>query len=346
MKGKMKAAVFYAPMDVRFEEVDIPPVGPGEVLVKVEAALTCGTDVKTYKRGHPTIIRTVPSLFGHEWGGVVVETGEGVDKFEPGMRVVAANTAPCNHCFYCKTGRQSLCQDLVYLNGAYAQYLTVPARIVEQNLYTIPDDLDFAEGALLEPLSCVVHGADRTEVHLGDTVAILGAGPIGLMFLQLIKLRGARIIVCDMSPYRLEVAKGLGADVTVNVGQESDPVKAVKDLTDTGYGPEVVVEAIGLPETWQQAVDMARPGGLVNLFGGCKPGTRFSVDTSRIHYDEVRVMGVYHHTPRHVRIARDLLARHQINTRALITSRTPLEGVIDALTMPNDKKVKVAVIPW
>jgi L-iditol 2-dehydrogenase len=346
MKGKMKAAVFYAPMDVRFEEVDIPEVKPGEVLVKIEAALTCGTDVKTYRRGHPTIIRTIPSLFGHEWSGVVVETGAGVDKFQPGMRVVAPNTAPCNQCYYCKSGRQSLCQDLVYLNGAYAQYLSIPARIVQQNTYAIPDDLDFDEAALLEPLACVVHGADRTDVRLGDTVAIIGAGPIGLMFLQLIKMRGARVIVADMSPYRLEVARNLGADATVNAGQVANLVQAVKSLTDTGYGPDVVIEAIGLPETWQQAVEMARPGGLVNLFGGCKSGTQFSIDTSRIHYDEVRVMGVYHHTPRHVRIARDLLARHQIKTRALITSRTPLEGVIDALTMPNDAKIKVAVIPW
>lgn len=346
MEGKMRAAVFYAPMDVRLEDVDVPSLGPGEVLVRVEAALTCGTDVKTYKRGHPTIIQRTPSFFGHEWAGVVVEVGKGVTGFSPGMRVTAANTAPCNRCYFCKIDRHSLCRNLIYLNGAYAQYIAVPERIVQQNMYTIPDDLEFSSAALLEPLACAVHGADRTEIHLGDTVVIIGAGPIGLMFLQLVKLRGARVIVCDLSPFRLGVARQLGADVVLNPGEVSDIVQAARDVTEGGLGADVVVEAIGLPETWEQAVEMVRAGGFVNLFGGCRSGTRFSIDTARIHYDEVRVTGVYHHTPRHVRIARDLLARHQVNAGALISGKVPLERVVDALTMPDDAKIKLAVIPW
>lgn len=345
MTNKMRAAVFYAPMDVRMEDVDVPTAGPGEVLVRIEAALTCGTDVKTYRRGHPTIIRTVPSLFGHEWAGVVVDAGEGVDRFKPGMRVTAANTAPCNHCFFCKNGQHSLCQDLVYLNGAFAQFISVPERIVKQNLYEIPEDLDFAEAALLEPLACVVHGADRTDVRLGDTVAVIGAGPIGLMFLQLLKQRGARVVVSDMSQYRLQVALSLGADAVINP-RDGDIVQAARDWSSTGMGVDVVIEAIGLPETWEQAVLMARPGGFVNLFGGCKSGTSFSVATNRIHYDEVRIIGVYHHTPRTVRMARDLLAHHQINGQALITCRAPLDEVVPALEMPTDEKIKVAIMPW
>lgn len=345
MDNRMRAAVFYAPMDVRMEEVDIPVAGPGEVLVRIEAALTCGTDVKTYRRGHPTIIQKVPSLFGHEWAGIVVEVGEGVDSFKPGMRVTAANSAPCNHCFFCKNEHHSLCQNLVYLNGAFAQFIAVPERIVRQNLYEIPEDLDFAEAALLEPLACVVHGADRTDVRLADTVAIIGAGPIGLMFLQLMKRRGARVIVSDMSQYRLQVARTLGADRTLNP-RDVDIVQAARELSSTGMGCDVVVEAIGLPETWEQAVQMARPGGIVNLFGGCKSGTSFSVATNRLHYDEVRILGVYHHTPRTVRMARDLLAHHQIDGKALITSRAPLDEVVPALEMPTDEKIKVAIIPW
>ena len=158
MQGKMKAQMFYAPGDVRFEETDIPQIKDDEVLVQVKAALTCGTDLKIYRRGHPTIMTSVPSTFGHEFSGVVVEAGKDVTKFKVGDRIVGANTAPCFECEHCKNKRYSLCENLQYLNGAYSEYVAVPAHILKYNFYRVPDHLPFEQAALLEPLACAVHG--------------------------------------------------------------------------------------------------------------------------------------------------------------------------------------------
>jgi len=186
----MKAFLFYAPGDIRFEEIARPAAGAGEVVVEIKAALTCGTDLKTYKRGHPLLIKEIPSVFGHELAGVIAEIGPGVQGFAVGQRVVAANSAPCGRCFYCRRERTSLCEHLEFLNGAYAEFITIPARIVEKNLLPIPDGVTFRQAALTEPLACAVHGIERSKVKLGDTVCIIGQGPIGLMFTQ---LAGSRV---------------------------------------------------------------------------------------------------------------------------------------------------------
>lgn len=344
----MQAAVFYAPGDVRVEGVPDPVAGPGEVVVKIHRALTCGTDLKTYRRGHPTIIQRIPSLFGHEFAGTIVEVGSGVDRerWREGMRVVAANSAPCHRCRSCRIGRQSLCRNLEYLNGAYAEYIAVPARIVEQNLYEVPARLAFAEAALTEPLACAVHGVAESGIEVGDTVAVNGAGPIGLMFVRLAALRGARVICSDLSAARLVVARELGAAETVDASAVEDQVAAVRALTPAGEGADVAIEAVGLPEVWERTVRMVRPGGTVNLFGGAKSGTDFSVSTTLLHYAELTIKGVYHHTPRYVETALGLLATGAVPTAPFISGERPLADLVATLDATGRQEgIKYAIVP-
>lgn len=329
--AKMKCAMFYGPMDVRIEEVEIPIPTDDEILVRVKSALTCGSDLKTYRRGHPTMIKP-PSPFGHEFSGEVVKVGKNIKKdLKVGDRIVCANAAPCGCCYYCKIGRESLCENLQYLNGAYSQYIKVPKPIVEKNLFIIPEDISFEEAALLEPLSCVVHGIEESNIRIGDKVAINGAGPIGLMFVALASLKGAYVIVTDLNSNRLKVAKALGARETIQVGPGINPVEEVKNRTEGGRGVDVAIEAIGLPEVWQNTILMVRKGGTANLFGGCKSGTTITVDTSIIHYNEVTIKGVYHHTPYYVEKAFKLITNRIIDAKKFITATAPLDELVSAL---------------
>lgn len=348
MKGDaMLAAVFHAPGDVRLEDIPIPSPGRGEVLVRIHRALTCGTDLKTYRRGHPTIMQHVPTPFGHEFAGEVAAIGEGVaPRWQLGMRVVAANSAPCNRCFYCRLGRQSLCENLSFLWGAYAEYIVIPAEIVNQNLYQIPASMTFAAAALTEPLACAVHGIAETPIAPGDTVAVNGAGPIGLMFVRLAALRGARVIASDLSQSRLDAARELGAAETILVGDVDDHVAAVRALTPAGRGVDAAIEAVGLPDVWEKTVEMVRPGGVVNLFGGAKGGSTFNVSTTGLHYGELTIKGVFHHTPHFVEIALSLLSTGSVPAGAFISAVRPLGEVVDALeAMGRGEVIKSAIVP-
>ncbi|MFQ5840762.1 MAG: zinc-binding dehydrogenase, partial [Candidatus Methylomirabilales bacterium] len=267
----MKAVVFYRPGDIRFEEVTTPTPGPGEVLVRIGSALTCGTDLKTYRRGHPVMIKKTPALFGHEWAGTVEKIGEGVGHVRMGDRVVAANSAPCHRCFPCQIGRVNLCEDLELLNGAYAEYIRVPARIVEQNLLTIPDHLTFAQAALVEPLACALYGIERSGVQLGQTLCIFGAGPMGLLLTQLAKSQGTRVLVVGKGEFRLRKAAAAGADEILDATRAENVVAEVRRLSPEGRGADVTIEATGRPEVWEQAVEVTRKAGTVVLFGGCEP---------------------------------------------------------------------------
>jgi L-iditol 2-dehydrogenase len=343
----MQAAVFYAPGDVRIEDIPPPTAGAGEVVVRIHCALTCGTDLKTFRRGHPTIMQHVPTPFGHEFAGVIVAVGADVDdRWQPGMRVVAANSAPCNRCPYCRMGRQSLCENLAFLWGAYAEYIAIPKAIVEQNLYEIPDHLSFEAAALTEPLACAVHGVAETPITIGDTIAVNGAGPIGLMFVRLAALRGAQVIASDLSPARLAAARALGASQTVCVRDVEDQVAAVRELTPGGRGVDAAIEAVGLPEVWEKTVQMVRPGGTVNLFGGAKGGSAFSVSTTLLHYSELTIKGVFHHTPLFVETALSLLVSGMVPADAFISGERPLVEVIDALeAMGRGEVIKYAIVP-
>ncbi len=313
------------------EDVPTPEPGPGEVLVRIEAALTCGTDVKSYKRGHPTLFKTMPSPFGHEFAGEIEAVGERVGDWRPGMRVVAANSAPCNRCYYCKVGDQSMCEELEFLNGAFAEYIVVPSRIVDQNLFEIPDGVEFSRAALLEPLACAVHGVVRTPIELGDTVAVIGAGQIGLMFVRLATERGARVICVDKSLDRLAVARKLGAEETIEAADGVDTIAAVREWTLEGRGTDVVIEAVGLPALWEQALEMVRKGGEVTLFGGAPSGTSIQVDTLLLHYSQITIRGIFHHTPHTVQTAFDLLRSGRVDPEPFISGVRPLEDIVAAL---------------
>ena len=340
---KMKAVRYYAPLDIRYEEVNVKEPSEGEVVVKVEAALTCGTDVKTLRRGHPLLIKEVPSGFGHEFSGTIFKLGENVEGFNVGDRVVAANSAPCGECFFCRRGEENLCENLYLLNGAYAQYITIPRLIAEKNMIKIPDNLSFKKAAFCEPLANVAHGISRTPIKPGDTVGVVGIGPIGLMFARLAKLKGARVIAMGRNPLKLKTAKDFAeADEIIDLKKYPDPKDIILGLTPEGRGLDVAVECVGLPEIWEQMFGLVRRGGTVHLFGGCSSGTTVNIDTRRIHYDEVNVVSVFNHTPKYFREALDLIASGQVDVEKLITRTMQMKYAKRALEMhQNGDAIKI-----
>jgi len=344
----MLAAMFYASFDVRMEYQPVPQPGAGEVLLKVVAATTCGTDVKTYLRGHPLLMRKIPSRFGHEVAGFVAAIGPGVTQCTEGDAIVIANSAPCQQCFYCKRGNFSICEDLLLLNGAYAEYILVPERIVRMNLYHLVPGSSFIAAALTEPLACALHGVDACEIAKGDTVVILGSGPLGLLLTAIAKLKGAYTIITGRNSDRLALANRFGADVVIDIGQCTlgEQKEAIIDKTEGRRGADIVIEAVGVPETWELAASLVLPGGLVNFFGGCPSGSRVSFETRPIHYSELTFKGVFHHTPAYFAQALELVQGHHIYIEALITARLPLSSTIDALELLVQKQgVKYALIP-
>jgi len=342
----MKAAMLYGVKDLRIEEVPVPKVEAGEVLVKVKAAITCGTDLKIFQRGYLEKVIKLPTVFGHEWAGEVVEVGEGLEWPEKGMRVRAGNSAPCLRCVMCRRGKYNLCENMVWLWGAYAEYIKVPARMVLVNMQEIPLNVSYEEAAIIEPLACVLHGVEEAKVNLGDSVAIIGAGPIGLLHLLTVKKMGAeKAIVIDLVEERLNFAEKLDADETVNAGKV-DAVETVRQLTD-GYGADVVIEAIGLPATWEQALKLVRKGGTVLEFGGCPLGTEIKLSTELLHYGEVTVLGTFHATPLHFRKALNLIVPRTIDVRPLITRKMRLQNIKEAFEILSTSKseIKIAINP-
>lgn len=324
----MKAILYYGPQDIRYENTMIKPLNKGEILVKVEAALTCGTDVKTFRRGHPVLIKNIPSGFGHEFSGIVKKISEGVENVKVGDRVVCANSAPCGECFYCKREEYNLCENLDLLNGAYAEYIVIPERIVKKNTLLIPDGLSFEKAAFSEPLANVVHGAERTGIKPGQSVGIIGIGPIGLMFARVAKLKGARVIVAGRNPEKLKLAEEFAhVDEIVDLKKYQNPEKIFKDFSDEKRGLDVAIECVGLPEIWELVFSCVRPGGTVHFFGGCKSGSFVNLDTTKMHYNDIKIMSVFHHTPKYFHQALDLIASGKIEVEKLITDTLPLEKV-------------------
>lgn len=345
-REKMTAAVLYGKQDVRIEQIPIPRVGPGEVLVRVKTALTCGTDLKVYRQGFHARMIVPPAVFGHELAGVVEETGEGVESFTAGNRVVTANSGPCNQCFYCERHRANLCEDLVFLNGAYAEYIKIPERIVRQNLLMLPDSLSFREAAFVEPLACVLKGIEETGIAEDDTVAVIGMGPVGLMFVQMLKQLGTTVIAIGKRPSQLTMAQRMGADRVLD-STVSNVVEQVRKITNGRRGADVVIEAVGRTETWQQAMGMVRRGGTINLFGGCPSGTHIPLDTTLIHYSELTIRASFHHTPRHIREALEVIHRGELRTQSLITGEERLASLARVLERMINRNgdIKIAIIP-
>jgi L-iditol 2-dehydrogenase len=341
----VRAAVLHAPGDLRIDAVPEPAPGPRELVLEVGAALSCGTDVKSVLRGHPSIA-AYPSRLGHEFAGVVTAVGRGVETAAPGDRVFCGNSAPCGVCGACARGRESLCEDLLYLLGGFAEQVLVPARIAERNLHPVPYGLELRTAALAEPLGCVVHAVDVVDLAPGDRAAVLGAGSLGLMLCALLASAGADPIVLDPHAERLALAERFGAAETVQAVRGPADAERVLELTG-GRGADLVVEAVGRPEAWELGVAMAAPGGTVNLFGGCASDTTFTVPTARVHYDEVTLTGTYHHSPRYLARALKILAEAAWPWPELCGPVIDLDALPDALAGRLDvpPPAKYTVLP-
>lgn len=310
----MKAALLYAPGDLRVEEVPRPEPGPGDVLVQIEVALTDGTDLKTFRRGHPLLARESPAPFGHEFCGIV-----------DGRRVVAANSAPCCVCDSCARGEQ--CRALVFLAGAYADWILVPEHIAAVNLHDVPPGVEPEVAAMVEPLACCLRGVERAGIHAGDTVAILGAGPIGLMLAACVADAGGWPVVVGGRPERQELVELFGAE------------------SGAGTGADIVIEAVGSDAAWSDAVALVRPGGTVVMFGGLPRDARPTVDAYRLHYEELTVRGSFHHTPATVRAALGFLGSGAYPWERLVTHRVLLDELPALFAEPPRDLLKAAVVP-
>jgi L-iditol 2-dehydrogenase len=346
--SKMTAAILYGSEDLRIEQVDVPSVKPDEVLLRVRLALTDGTDLKVWKRGYHAKMIQPPAVFGHEVVGEVVVAGKRVDaRWRLGMRVVAANSAPCLRCYHCRRGQENLCEDLLFNNGAYAEYMRIPARIVMENLLEVPHGVDDASAALSEPLACVLRGIHEMEVRAGDTAAVIGCGPIGLKFVRMLSRRGVRVIALARRAAPLQVARHLGAVATINVTEIADPIDAVRALTDDSRGADAVVEAAGNPATWRQAVEMVRRGGVVNFFSGLPSGTTVEIEPAAIHYSEIKLISPFHHTPRFFREALEAIRRGDISAHDFVTEEIALAQLPQAFEKMKSRsgEIKVAVRP-
>ncbi|HEY1170070.1 MAG TPA: zinc-binding dehydrogenase [Verrucomicrobiae bacterium] len=318
----MQAAVLYGKEDVRIESVAEKPLAAGEVRIRIGAALTCGTDLKVYKRGYHAKMIVPPAVFGHELAGTIAEVGVEVNGWAIGERVVVANSAPCGKCFFCGQNQENLCEDLMFLNGAYAQSIVVPARLVQKNLLRLKSATSFTDAALTEPLACVVQGVEDSKLAAGQHVLVLGSGPIGLMFVALAKHLGCRVTVAGRGEQRLALAKRLGAETVIEVPREGDIVPVVEPKLSSKA--DVVIEAVGKPDVWEASVKLVRKGGMVNFFGGCPSGTSVSLDTTLIHYSNLTLLASFHHTPRTIRRALEFIESGVVTAKDFVDGECAL----------------------
>jgi L-iditol 2-dehydrogenase len=346
-RSTMQAAVLHGREDVRIEQVPIPSAEVGELVVEVGAALTCGTDLKVFRRGYHARMIVPPALFGHELAGTVVEVGAGVADFASGDRVVVLNSAPCGECYYCKRGQENLCDDLLFNNGAYAEYIRVPARIVAKNTLHVPAHVPLEHAALTEPLACAVHGFEDSQPHPGDTVAVIGGGPLGLMILHVAALYGCQVIALVRHDGQAEAARQLGAAHVVQSASVLEAIRQTRALTEKNRGVDIAIEAVGVPEAWQEAVELVRKGGTVNFFGGCAQGTQIKLDTNRIHYSDITLRATFHHTPEFCRKALELISSGRFQADAFITGHAHLAELnrVFATLMNRSSEIKTAIIP-
>jgi L-iditol 2-dehydrogenase len=321
----MKAAVLHGKEDVRVETVAERPLAAGEVRIQIGAALTCGTDLKVFKRGYHAKMIVPPAVFGHELAGTIAEVAGDLLDWKTGERVVVANSAPCGKCLFCNHGQENLCEDLLFLNGAYAESIVVPARLVEKNLLRLKPATSFQDAALTEPLACVVQGVEDSKLKSGQHLLVIGSGPIGLMFVALAKHLGCRVSVAGRGEQRLALAKRLGAETVVEVPREGDIVPVVQGKLSGS--PDVVIEAVGKPETWEASVKLVRKGGTVNFFGGCPAGTSVSLDTTLIHYSNLTLLASFHHTPRTIRRALEFIESGVVTAKDFVDGECALSGL-------------------
>jgi L-iditol 2-dehydrogenase len=344
---------------IKLEEKQTPAPSRGEVVIQVKASLTCGTDLKAFRRGHHVI--PMPGAFGHEFSGIVAAAGKGVKGFKEGDPIMSVHSAPCLTCMYCKKGAHNLCVDIMNTKvlGAFAEYLLLPRHIVRQNVFHKPKSVSFEEAAFLEPLSCVLHGMSSLNVKKDDYALVIGAGPIGLLHLLLLKEKGAIVAQLDIHGKRLKIAKECGADVTITPKDinkifpyssitpfAKSRLRGGKKVFRDFIGFDYVFECTGMPEVWESSITFVRRGGTVVLFGGCKSGTTVTYDTGRIHYDEITLRGVFHYTPADVKKAFKLLCSRKPGVSRLISGHYPLTKIQRAFDkLAKGEGIKYAIIP-
>ncbi len=341
----MRAGFLLEPGKIELREIPVPEPSQGEVIAKVHTALTCGTDLKTYRRGHPKV--SLPSPFGHEFSGTISALGDGVDGFREGDNIMTVFTAPCGECYFCLRGEEHLCNELKnsLMFGAYAEYIRIPKPIVSKNMFAKPHSLSFRQAAMLEPLSCVVHGVDEAAVGKDDSVLVMGAGTIGLLFTAVLKTLNLRnLIVVARGEERIDLAKKLGADHVINASSEN-VLERVMELTEN-VGVNILIESTGAREVWEDSVNYVSKNGKVILFGGLSKGAKVTFDAERLHYDNIRLQGLFHYRRKDVEEAREFLVGDKVYLEPLITGEYPLGELKQAFKLLDDKKgIKYAILP-
>jgi L-iditol 2-dehydrogenase len=374
------ANIIVKPGRIELRKIKTQSPSHGEILIKIKVALTCGTDLKAFSRGHPVI--PMPGFFGHEFSGIVASVGKGVKRFKEGDELMAVHSAPCLECRYCKKGLYNLCEKIMDTKvlGAFAEYILLPPNIVRQNVFHKPKNIPFKEAAFLEPLSCVVHGMECLDIKKGDCALVIGAGSIGLLHLLLLKEKGAKVTVIDKHNKKLNLAKKLGADLVFRTdikyspsptpllgtsrfrpSMEGNNKKNVPSPTGgegkgegffninkitNGIGFDYIFECTGMPGVWEASVNYVRKGGTIILFGGCKSGTKVTFDAGKLHYDEMTLKGVFHFTPADVKKAYKLLCEGRINVSRLISGSYPLNQIQKAFDkLARGIGIKYAIVP-
>jgi L-iditol 2-dehydrogenase len=338
-----QAMLFYGPEDIRLEKLAQKPLEKNEVRVKVETALTGGTDVKTFLRGHPKLIKETPSAFGYEFAGEIIETNN--RKYKVGQKVIAANTAPCNKCFFCRKEQEELCINLKFLNGSFAQEIVIPADIVKNNLHNYPKAMSSQRAAFTQTLAVCLLGFDRTQIEDRDVVCVYGIGAIGQCFIKLCKVlrENITIIAIGSSEKKKKLAKKSGADYVFDY-KKDDVKKEISKLTE--HGVDKIIEATGKPEVWLECLELIRPGGLINYFGGCPQDSKIEIPTYDLHYKEVTLTGSFHHSPKYIQKALTILRSDLIDVESLISSEMPLNDLEKAFKeMISGEAIKVAIKP-
>jgi L-iditol 2-dehydrogenase len=341
----MKAHVLVRPGQLELRDLPMPVPDDDGIVVRIRAALTCGTDLKTFLRGHPKF--EMPMLFGHEFAGEVAAVGAKVRGLREGDAIMAAPTAPCGRCYYCVRQQENLCPEVMpnMVHGAYAEFIKLPGAVVRANLFAKPADLPFREAALMEPLACVEHGLSFAAPRADDTAVLIGGGAITLLHLLALRARGCqRVVVVARNPRRAEEARRFGASEVLSCDVR-DARAAVLDLT-AGRGADLVVECTGQVDVWEAAPALSRIGGRVVLFGGCAAGSMVRFDAGRLHYDQVQIVSPFHFTPRDVRRAFELLASGTLAGEQLIAGELPLAELPLALDkLRGGGGPKYAIVP-
>jgi L-iditol 2-dehydrogenase len=339
----MLSAVLVEPRRLELEEVPEPEPGPGEVVLRVYSTLTCAADLRAYRLG-----RSAPGLLGHEFAGQIYRVGAGVRGFREGDAVMTTHAAPCGECLLCARGQGNLCENLEadMAMGGFAEFVRVGAPVVQQNMFLKPTSLSYAEAAFLEPLASVVQGLGSIPIEAEDTVVILGCGTIGLLYLACLKAleEPPRVFMAGRGTERLELARTMSADLVIDAQQES-VVEVVREET-AGLGAQVVMDCAGQPESWAQVLDLAGRGSHILLFGGCPGALPVDMDTTRLHYDQITLVGTSHFSPRAVRSARDLLIGHQVRPGPILSGSYPLSQLSLAFNrLDRGEGTKFEIVP-